>query len=41
LAIGVEIKHIFVKPEFDFSGYKERRSLDGTVANASLKYKFN
>ena len=41
LAIGVEIKHIFVNPEFDFSGFKERIHLDGTIANASLKYKFN
>lgn len=41
LAVGAEIKHIFVKPDFDFSEFKEKIRLDGTIVNASLKYKFN
>lgn len=39
-AVGVEIKRTFIKPEFNFSEFKEKVSVGGTFANACLKYKF-
>lgn len=40
LALGVEVKRYFVKPEYDITGRTEKIDLGGTVANAVLKLKF-
>lgn len=41
VAIGAEIKQVYVKPESDISGYKQKVNMGGTIANAGVKFKFN